>query len=203
MRDGRDPLRRVIGPAAEEIAFAICTSDRLGLMGDLLEAMYGGQHISGKGLLANIKREGLPKSSDGNQYPQLTGKLTAEGFPVRNHITQKSHVLTAEFFAQFVIVFVADFMDQGALGIGSADMDICLFQFMRFTFFNDVLKFVSPYLRVIPPVRSMFKQKQTNIDFKLGTSFCIHEVIFVYFLFVYAGMAEVYVGHVIPRAHER
>ena len=31
-------------------------------------------------------------------------------------------------------------------------MDICLFQFLRFRFFNDVIRFVSRYLYVIPPV---------------------------------------------------
>lgn len=36
LKEGRDPLRRVVGPGAEELAFAICTSDRLGLIFDLL-----------------------------------------------------------------------------------------------------------------------------------------------------------------------
>ncbi len=31
-------------------------------------------------------------------------------------------------------------------------MDICLFRFLRFRFYSDLLRFVSPHLRVVPPV---------------------------------------------------
>ena len=156
LRHGRTSLRSVVGAGAEELAFAICTSDRLGLMRELLTAMYGSECVTGWGLISNIKRDTLEKNGDGNPYPKMTGKLTSEGFPVRNHITQREHIFPSEFFAHFVIVFVADFMDQGALAIGSSDMDVCLFQFIRFRFFNDVLRFVSPFLRVIPPVIQFF-----------------------------------------------
>lgn len=149
LRKGREELRTLIGPGAEELAFAICTSDRLGLLSDLCDAMYGPGSISRFGAIA----EGIElNKADGNPLPPLIGRLTEEGFPLRNHITQVSHVIPADCFAQFVVVFAADFMDQGALPFASADMDICLFQFMRFRFFNDVLRFVSPFLRVVPPV---------------------------------------------------
>ena len=78
--------------------------------------------------------------------------MTAEGFPVRNHITQTIHVLSPDLFAQFAIVMCADFMEQGVAGVGSEDADICLFQFLRFRFYNDLIQFVKPYLRVIPAV---------------------------------------------------
>lgn len=147
LRQGRDSLRDLIGPGAEELAFAICTSDRLGLLSDLCDAMYGPGAISRYGTVnPSIKLNKL----DGNALPPLVGRLSAEGFPLRNHITQVSHVIPPDCFAQFVVVFCADFMDQGALPMASADMDLCLFQFMRFRFFNDLLLFVSPFLRVPP-----------------------------------------------------
>ena len=143
----------MVGPAAEELAFVICTSDRLGLICDLLVAMYGKEYVSIRGILSNVNRSELAGVKiDGNCYPPLKGQLSDEGFPVRNHITQKVSVLPPAFFAHFITVFCADFMDQGALSQGSCDMDVCLFQFLRFRFFNDVLRFVSPHLYVIPPV---------------------------------------------------
>lgn len=147
LRKGRDELRSLIGPGAEELAFAICTSDRLGLLSDLANAMYGPGIISRFG---DISKEVLLNPEDGNALPPLVGRLTAEGFPLRNHVTQVSHVVPADCFAQFAVVFCADFMDQGALPFASADMDICLFQFMRYRFFNDLLVFVSDFLRVPP-----------------------------------------------------
>lgn len=120
LKDGRDPLRATVGSGAEELAFAICTSDRLGLIFDLLVAMYGQECVSGWGLLANIKRSELQSiKMDGNAYPPLKGELSEGGFPVRNHITQKMHILPPAFFAHFIVVFAADFMDQGALPFGS------------------------------------------------------------------------------------
>ena len=145
LRDGRQPLATIIGDGAEELAFVICTSDRIGLVNDLAIAMYG------KGAKSHLDNQS-PDAIDGNPYPKLLCTLPSEGFPVRNHITQAIHIMPADLFAQFVVVFVADFMDQGALGIGSGDMDICLFQFLRFRFFNDLLHFVRPYLRIMPPI---------------------------------------------------
>ena len=82
--------------------------------------MYGQQYVSGWGILANIKRSELQSVKiDGNAYPPLLGELTDRGFPVRNHITQRVHFLPPAFFAHFVVVFAADFMDQGALPFGS------------------------------------------------------------------------------------
>jgi hypothetical protein len=126
LRDGRQPLSDLIGDAAEELAFTICTSDRIGLMTELTAAMYGKNAKSYMGSAASKDQH------DGNWYPPLVGVLSQDGFPVRNHITQAVHVMPPDLFAQFIMVFVADFMDQGALGLGSEDADICLFQFLRF-----------------------------------------------------------------------
>jgi hypothetical protein len=149
--NGRDELRGLLGPGAEELAFAICTSDRLGLLHTLFKAMYGKDVISRFGRIDKDVKLKLNKE-DGNPLPPLVGRLTEEGFPLHNHITQAAHIIPADCFAQFIVVFCADFMDQGALPIACADMDICLFHFMRYRFFNDVLRFVSPFLRVFPPV---------------------------------------------------
>ncbi len=146
LRDGRKQLADIIGPAAEELSFAICTSDRLGLMPDLMKAMYGEK--GGKAFMGG----GIVKAGDGNPYPPLIGELSANGFMVRNHITQEPHVFSPDLFAQFIMVFMADFIDQGALPLGSDDSDICLFQFLRYRFFSDMVRFVKPYLRVVPAV---------------------------------------------------
>lgn len=159
LRNGRQPLADVIGDAAEELAFAICTSDRIGLMRDLIPAMYGEKNAHG---LMGFSKTGTRNPNDGNWSPPLVGTLSSEGFPVRNHITQAVHIMPPDLFAQFIIVFVADFMDQGALGLGSEDSDICLFQFLRFRFFNDVIAFVKPYVRVMPPV---FEKYMGSHDF--------------------------------------
>jgi hypothetical protein len=140
LREGRGSLSSLVGEGAEEIAFALCTSDRIGLMKDLLQSMYG-----------SAAKTSLEITS-GNIYPPLVGQLTESGYPVRNHITQEVHVLPPDFFAQFIMVTIADFMEQGALLFGTADLDITLFQFLRFRFYNDLLLFVKPYLRVYPPV---------------------------------------------------
>jgi hypothetical protein len=111
--------------------------------------MYGYDAISRYGILS----PSVPiNKEDGNPLPLLKGRLTADGFPVRNHITQQTHIFPADCFAQFILVYCADFMEQGALTGAASDMDICIFQFNRYRFFNDVLRFVSPFLRKIPPV---------------------------------------------------
>lgn len=82
--------------------------------------MYGSQYVTGWGILSNINRSELQSVKfDGNAYPPLISELSDEGFPVRNHITQQIHILPAKFFAHFIVVFAADFMDQGALPFGS------------------------------------------------------------------------------------
>jgi hypothetical protein len=149
LRNGRSELRSLIGPGAEELAFAICTSDRIGLLCDLMGAMYGPKNMSKYGVMA---KHVIVNSKDGNPLPPLIGSLSEEGFPVRNHITQQVHILPPDLFAQFALVMIADFMDQGVVGVGSADMDICLFHFIRYRFYNDLLRFVSKYLRVVPEV---------------------------------------------------
>lgn len=156
LKDGRDKLWDLIGEGAEELAFAICTADRIGLIMNLWPAMYG--EDGAKQIKAGIKTqnhtsaEDTKREFDGNPYPPLVGHLTDEGFLVRNHITQKMHVIPASFFAQFCVVMIADFMEQGAIMLGSSDADLCQFQFMRYRFYVDLLDFVKPYLRVVPPV---------------------------------------------------
>lgn len=72
------------------------------------------------------------RAINGNPYPPLIGNTMSEqGFPVRNHITQSVHILPASFFAQFCIVMIADFLEQGVILFGSADPDVCMFQFLR------------------------------------------------------------------------
>lgn len=110
---------------------------------DLNLAMYG------------MKNPSVTKSAmvgDGNPLPPLLSRLTSDGFPVRNHITQKYHTFPPHLFAQFIVIVCADFMEQGALPSGAHDMDLCLFRFLRYRYFNDLLRYVSPFLYVIPPV---------------------------------------------------
>lgn len=110
---------------------------------DLNYAMYGMKSIP-----LNNKKD----NDNGNPLPPLITRLSSEGFRVRNHITQQYHVFPPHLFAQFIVVVCADFMEQGALPSGAHDMDLCLFRFLRYGYFNDLLRFVSPYLHVIPPV---------------------------------------------------
>lgn len=121
---------------------------------DLNYAMYG---------MKNIPLNGKSEGDDGNPLPPLISRLSAEGFRVRNHITQQYHVFPPHLFAQFIVVVCADFMEQGALPSGAHDMDLCLFRFLRYRYFNDLLRFVSPYLYVIPPV---FKKYLWENSFK-------------------------------------
>lgn len=166
LRDGRDALTSLIGEGAEEIAFALCTSDRIGLIQDLYKTMYGPK--GSKSVLSANNNSGnnedVDQPIDGNPYPKLISELTELGYPVRNHITQQIHVLPAPFFAQFILVTIADFMEQGAIGYGSADIDICLFQFMRFRFYNDLIMFVKPFLYQVPPVWLKYMGKQNFLE---------------------------------------
>jgi hypothetical protein len=156
LRDGRDKLWDLIGEGAEELAFAICTADRLGMVMGLWVAMYGdeGAKMVRSGITApnHTSAKDTSREFDGNPFPPLIGQLTDKGYSVRNHITQQMHVLPASFFAQFCMVMIADFMEQGAIMLGSGDTDICMFQFMRFRFYVDLMDFVKPYLRVVPPI---------------------------------------------------
>eukprot|EP01038_Epipyxis_sp_PR26KG_P004205 gene4205-5978_t len=169
--NGREELSSIIGPAAEEIAFGICTADRIGMIMDLVKTMYGdtsgfgtnilSQLINPKSITSNYYNEVTP---DGNPHLPLKGKLDENGFILRNHITQKLQTIPPKYFAQFIIVFMADFMDQGAIGMGSYDFDICLFQFFRFRFFADLIQYVKPYLLVVPPVFE--KYMGPTVEFK-------------------------------------
>jgi hypothetical protein len=180
-KDGRKELAALIGSEAEELAFALCTSDRIGLMQDLYKSMYGSGMpfpTSGSSAISSSsssssagassecsspestsvnsddfdKQFFISSAVDGNPYPKRLHELSPLGYPVRNHITQEIHILSSDFFAQFMMVTIADFMEQGAVGFGSKDLDICLFQFMRYRFFNDLLMFIKPFLRSLPPV---------------------------------------------------
>ena len=146
LRRGRDELRQLIGPASEEIAFLICTSDRINLMYDLLNTLYGKNAKSALG-------GGLKIENDGNPYPPRQNvTLNSDGYPVTNHITRVIHLIPPTLFADFCIVMIADFMEQGALGLGSEDQDICLFNFLRYRFYSDLLLFIKPYIRILPKV---------------------------------------------------
>lgn len=69
---------------------------------------------------------------------------------MQNHITQQMHGLSPDLFAQYCMVMLADFMEQGVVALGAPDSDICMFRFMRFRFWSDLVVFISPYLRVVP-----------------------------------------------------
>lgn len=158
-QNGRKDLSQLIGEDCEEIVFVLCTSDRIGLLQDLYLAMYGKDATLDQ--TSNNHKYSAP---DGNPYPKLIGELTEDGFPVRNHVTQKIHAIPSDLFAQFILVTIADFMEQGAIGLQAADMDICLFQFLRFRFFNDLILFIKPFLRKIPPVWEKYMGQQTFIE---------------------------------------
>lgn len=144
LRKGRDPLRSVIGAGAEELAFAICTSDRIGLTRDLVRAMYGS---AAKDLFSSAT------GVDGAiENPKLVGILGPEGFPVKNHITQSVHVMNPDLFAQYCMVMIADFMEQGVDPSNHPFADVTLFQFQTYRYFNDLIRFIKPYLRASPPV---------------------------------------------------
>jgi hypothetical protein len=178
-KNGRKDLASVIGSEAEELAFALCTADRIGLIQDLYKSMYGtsmpfpsagsSSASSSSSSAASSSECSSPESTsvnsddldkqfsiasaiDGNPYPKRLHEISSLGYPVRNHITQEIHILSSDFFAQFIMVTIADFMEQGGVGFGAKDLDICLFQFMRFRFYNDLIMFVKPFLRSIPSV---------------------------------------------------
>lgn len=165
LRDGREPLRSLIGPGAEELAFAICTSDRIGLLHRIAIQMYG--HVASMSLddsssslewlygghsSAEDKAQsgGTITAADGTKHPKMIGKLGPEGFMVQNHITQKFHQLSPDLFAQYGLVMLADFMEQGVIALGAPDSDICMFRFMRFRFWADFVNYLGDYLRVPP-----------------------------------------------------
>lgn len=117
LREGREPLRNLIGPAAEELAFTICTSDRIGLLHRLAIKMYG--HSGAMGLDSSISslekmygnqvsKEKIESQQviapDGSSHPKLISVLSTEGFSVQNHITQEFHYLPPDLFAQFCMV---------------------------------------------------------------------------------------------------
>lgn len=155
LRDGRQPLADLIGAGAEELAFAICTADRIGLLFKLVKVMYGeegGRQVSSGSVPKNHSSAADTSAAvDGNPYPPLLCQLPEGGYPVTNHITGATHILPPAFFASFVLVMIADFMEQGAILFGS-DSDECMFQFMRFRFYADLIQFVRPHLQILPPV---------------------------------------------------
>jgi len=182
LREGREPLRALIGPGAEELSFAICTSDRIGLLHRLAVRMYG--HVASMtldGSSASLEwmygeksnatlgsknntaaKESTGTASDGSTYPKLIGELGPEGFPVQNHITQQMHMLSPDLFAQYGMVMLADFMEQGVIALGAPDSDICMFRFMRFRFWSDFVCFLGPYLRVMPAPFAKYMGKGSN-----------------------------------------
>lgn len=178
LRQGREPLRALIGPGAEELSFAICTSDRIGLLHRLAVRMYG--HVASMTLdgssaslewmygdkagqaAASDCKGGSFVGRDGSTYPKLVSRLGPEGFPVQNHITQEMHMLSPDLFAQYGMVMLADFMEQGVIALGAPDADICMFRFMRFRFWSDFVTFLSPYLRVVPAPFLKYMSQDSN-----------------------------------------
>lgn len=121
------------------------------MLQDLNYEMYGIKTIPIKAKSESKNEYDI--NEDGNPLPELKSKLSPNGFPVRNHITQKYSNFPPELFAQFIVVVCADFMEQGALPSGAVhDMDLCLFHFLRFRYFIDLIRYVSSYLYVIPPI---------------------------------------------------
>lgn len=55
-------------------------------------------------------------------------------------------------------------MEQGFVSMTSSDLDVCLFQFLRYGFFNDLIMFVRPFLRVIPPVFERYMGSQVFVE---------------------------------------
>jgi hypothetical protein len=163
LREGRDEMRSIVGAGSEELAFALCTSDRMGLLMDLYKTLYGDKP---KIPTATSASEGENEDSmmGGNIHPVRIAELTAQGYPVRNHITQKVHIFPSEFFASFILVTIADFMEQGFVSMFSTDLDVCLFQFLRYAFFNDLIMFVKPYLRVMPPVFEKYMGNNVYVE---------------------------------------
>jgi hypothetical protein len=43
-------------------------------------------------------------------------------------------------------------MEQGVVSLDADDADLCIFQFLRYRAYADMLKFVRPYVRYMPPV---------------------------------------------------
>jgi len=177
LREGREPLRSLIGPGAEELAFAICTSDRIGLLHRIAIKMYG--HVASMSLdgsSASLEwlygdhasaedkaiKDNTVTASDGSTYPKLIGKLGPEGFEVQNHITQKFHSLSPDLFAHFCMVMMADFMEQGVVALGAPDSDICMFRFMRFRFWADLMNYIDPYLRAPPTPFKKYMAKHSD-----------------------------------------
>lgn len=157
LRKGRGELQSIIGPFSEELAFALCTSDRIGLITDLYNDIYGKN--------ATVQAaDRIAGAVDGNPLPKRIGELSSQGYPVRNHITQAVHVLPPQFFASFIMVTIADFMEQGAIPLASTDLDVCLFQFLRYRFYNDLIMFVRPYLRHVPPVWLKYMGDQDFVE---------------------------------------
>lgn len=55
-------------------------------------------------------------------------------------------------------------MEQGFVSMFSTDLDACLFQFLRYGFFNDLIMFVKPYLRVMPPVFERYMGSKVYVE---------------------------------------
>jgi len=88
---------------------------------------------------------------------QMNAKLTSQGFQVSNHVTGKTHIVGPKVFAAFCIVMIADFMEQGVSGSGIySDENVVMFSFVRLRFWADIIRFISPFLDVIPPIFEKF-----------------------------------------------
>lgn len=78
-----------LGAGSEELAFALCTSDRMGLLMDLYKTLYGDKPQMPVARSSDENGQNVDSMVGGNVNPVRIAELTAQGYPVRNHITQK------------------------------------------------------------------------------------------------------------------
>jgi len=150
--DERDKVSDLIGPAAEQIAFLICSAEREAVLHDLNERMYlkQGEKL---GLIRALEgRKSFLKFQD-DPNSKMVARLNEDGFPITNHITRVTHMVDPHVFAGFAIVMIADFLEQGVSGMGIYKEDRQMFfSYIKVQFWADVITFLGPYLKVIPPV---------------------------------------------------
>lgn len=155
----------MIGPSAECLSYLICTAERTELLQDLAILFYGPGTGDATNTVANRIRSRSyfqtyyfgngEKGSHGRkkEATRPAEVLGKEGFPVRNHVTGEVVRFPPKVFAAFMMVLIADFLEQGVSSpLLYPDEDIGIFQFVRLIFFADCIRFISPYLDVIPSV---------------------------------------------------
>jgi len=143
----RDELSSIIGTAPEEIAFLICTAERSDLCHTFTELMYG--KSGGKIRPLACRKSFLDFYKDPNNT--MVATLPEEGIDVTNHITGCTHRMAPRVVAAFTIVMICDFLEQGVSSMAVyEDDDIMFFQYIKLRYWADVIKFISPWLDVVP-----------------------------------------------------